>query len=104
MRPQLLCDIKDQTLFLTDYGEAFSGGYLGNHIKRYLRQAGIDKAGSCHLFRHAMATHMLEEGADIRFIQMMLGHADLSTTEIYTQVSIEKLRQVHAAMRVMGSE
>ena len=97
VRPQLLCDFKDQTLFLTDYGESFSGSYLGNHIKRYLRQAGIDKTGSCHLFRHAMATHMLEEGADIRFIQVMLGHADLSTTEIYTQVSIEKLRQVHAA-------
>jgi integrase/recombinase XerD len=59
--------------------------------------SGIDKKGSCHLFRHTMATLMLEGGADIRFIQQMLGHAELSTTEIYTQVSIRKLKQIHAA-------
>src|SRR5438105_3396687 len=59
--------------------------------------AGIMKPGSAHLFRHACATHMLEGGADIRFIQAMLGHADLSTTEIYTHVSIDKLLEVHAA-------
>ena len=53
--------------------------------------------GSCHLFRHAMATHMLENGADIRFIQAILGHSDLDTTAIYTQVSIHKLKEVHAA-------
>jgi integrase/recombinase XerD len=63
----------------------------------YIRQAGIEVEGSCHLFRHAMATHMLENGADIRFIQAMLEHEDLSATEIYTHVSIEKLRQIHAA-------
>ena len=85
------------TLFLTDKGAAFRRGAVGGRIKRYIRQAGIEVEGSCHLFRHAMATHMLENGADIRFIQAMLGHEDLSTTEIYTQVSIEKLRQIHAA-------
>lgn len=53
--------------------------------------------GSCHLFRHDMATHMLDNGADIRFIQAMLGHYDLNNTEVYTRVSVEKLREIHKA-------
>jgi integrase/recombinase XerD len=93
----LLLDHQEQHLFLTNYGEPFKGSYMGQHVKRYIEKAGITVQGSCHLFRHAMATHMLENGADIRFIQAMLGHADLSTTEIYTRVSIEKLREIHAA-------
>jgi integrase/recombinase XerD len=95
-RPALVVGKDSGTLFLTDKGIAFRRGALSGRIKRYIRQAGIEVEGSCHLFRHAMATHMLENGADIRFIQAMLGHEDLSTTEIYTQVSIEKLRQIHA--------
>jgi integrase len=59
--------------------------------------AEIGKRGSCHLFRHTCATLMLEGGADIRFIQQLLGHAELSTTQIYTQVSIQQLKQVHSA-------
>ena len=97
VRDHLLINHQEQHLFLTDYGEAFKGSYLGHLVKRYIQQAGITVPGSCHLFRHAMATHMLENGADIRFIQVMLGHADLSTTEIYTRVSIEKLREIHTA-------
>ena len=62
-----------------------------------MKQAGINVTGSCHLLRHAMATHMLEHGADIRFIQAMLGHDDLNSTEIYTRVSVEKLREIHKA-------
>lgn len=96
-RPALRSGPADMTLFLTDQGTPFRRGALGARIKRYIRQAGIEVEGSCHLFRHAMATHMLENGADIRFIQAMLGHEDLSTTELYTRVSIEKLRQIHAA-------
>jgi len=87
----------DGVLFLTDKGKPFKRGTLSNRIKRYIKKSGLDVQGSCHLFRHAMATHMLENGADIRFIQAMLGHTDLSTTQIYTQVSIQKLRQIHAA-------
>ncbi|MGH2523805.1 MAG: tyrosine-type recombinase/integrase, partial [Anaerolineales bacterium] len=59
--------------------------------------AGIAKGGATHLLRHACATHMLEGGADIRFIQAMLGHTSLETTEIYTHVSIDKLIEVHRA-------
>jgi integrase/recombinase XerD len=96
VRPQLIGRADEVTLFVTDYGEPFEKNRLGDLVKRYMRHAGIAQ-GSCHVFRHAMATHMLENGADIRFIQAMLGHSDLSTTQIYTQVSIAKLKEIHAA-------
>ncbi len=66
-------------------------------MKRHLEHAGIAHPGACHLFRHACATHMLENGADIRYIQLILGHADLATTQIYTQVSLGKLKEIHTA-------
>jgi len=94
VRPLLVLEPDDGTLFLTDYGEAYKAESLVM-VKRYLRQAGIDCLGACHLFRHAMATHMLDNGADIRFIQAMLGHGDLNSTQIYTRVSVEKLREIH---------
>lgn len=97
VRPQLVIDEHNQALFLNDYGEAFSDNKLGDKVKRYLKNGGIDAPGACHLLRHAMATHMLENGADTRFIQAMLGHADLGTTQIYTQVSIRKLQEIHTA-------
>jgi integrase/recombinase XerD len=95
VRPVLRVDDTD-TLFLTDYGERFARHRLSDLVKRCVRHAGIAE-GSCHLFRHAMATHMLENGADIRYIQAILGHSELSTTQIYTQVSIVKLKAIHAA-------
>jgi len=97
IRAQLAREPDDGTLFLTDYGEPFGKNRLGDLVRRYLDWAGIAVPGSCHLLRHACATHMLEGGADIRFIQMLLGHADLSSTQIYTQVSILKLKEIHAA-------
>ncbi len=97
IRPDYVTGQDNGILFLTDQGEAFKRGTLSGRIKRYIKKAGLDIQGSCHLFRHAMATHMLENGADIRYIQAMLGHENLSTTQIYTQVSIEKLKQIHAA-------
>ena len=95
-RPQLLAD-DTIALFLTDYGEAMQPHYVADKVKRYMGFAGVDKPGSTHLLRHACATHMLEGGADIRYIQEMLGHANLQTTEIYTHVSIDKLIVVHGA-------
>lgn len=97
VRPQLVMDNDQEYLFLTDHGEPFINGRASDLIKKYKDAVGIDRNGACHLFRHAMATHMLENGADIRYIQMMLGHKNLTSTEIYTQVSIKKLKQVHAA-------
>ncbi|MBK9967775.1 MAG: tyrosine-type recombinase/integrase [Holophagales bacterium] len=66
-------------------------------VSRYVKASGVAKTGACHLFRHAMATLMLENGADIRFIQAMLGHVKLTTTEIYTHVAITKLKEIHTA-------
>jgi integrase/recombinase XerD len=97
VRPGLAHGPDEKTLFLTDYSERFEKNRLGDLVRRYLDWARIPTPGSCHLLRHACATHMLENGADIRYIQALLGHADLRSTQIYTQVSISKLKEVHAA-------
>lgn len=97
VRPELASNGDDATLFLDDDGRGFDPGRLGELVKRHLTQAGVTQPGACHLFRVACATHMLENGADIRFIQSLLGHAKLDTTQIYTQVSLAKLKEVHAA-------
>lgn len=83
------------TLFLTNLGEAFTTNRMSQLVRNYVNKSGIEKSGSCHLFRHSCATLMLENGADIRYIQQLLGHAKLDTTQIYTQVSIRQLKQVH---------
>jgi len=96
-RPQLAIEPDDMTVFLTAQGEPFSRDHLSFAVKERVDAAKLGKTGSCHLFRHTMATLMHEGGADIRFIQQMLGHEDLKTTQIYTQVAIRTLQQVHAA-------
>ena len=96
-RPALVLEPDDGTLFLTVDGTPFSVDRLTGLIGGYVRRSGVGKPGACHLFRHTMATLMLEGGADIRFIQQMLGHADISTTQIYTQVSLRQLSAIHAA-------
>lgn len=97
VRQELLLNVNEPTLFLNDYGEPFRDSKLGDKVKRYMLNAGIKAPGSCHLLRHAMATHMLENGAELRFIQAMLGHADYRATQVYTHVSIRKLQEIHAA-------
>lgn len=97
VRPEIVAGYDDQTLFLDDFGQPMSARYLGDLMRRHVEAAGITTPGACHVFRHAMATHMLENGADIRFIQAMLGHANLETTQIYTQVSMTKLKEIHEA-------
>jgi integrase/recombinase XerD len=96
IRPGLLTD-GSPVLFLNNMGEPFEPGQLTRLVRDYVNAAEIGKRGSCHLFRHTMATLMLENGADIRYIQAMLGHVKLETTAIYTQVSIRKLKEIHTA-------
>lgn len=95
-RPELLASAHSHTLFLSNVGGPLEPDSLTEYARRYINQADIGKRGSCHIFRHTMATLMLENGADIRYIQAMLGHAQLSTTQIYTQVAIKELQRVHS--------
>jgi integrase/recombinase XerD len=96
-RPKLVVDDSQRALLLTQEGEPVSVGALTYLVRQAIEAAGIDKPGACHVFRHAMATAMLENGADIRFIQEILGHAKVTSTEIYTHVAIGKLKAIHAA-------
>ena len=70
-------------------------GNLGDMIKKYVRRAGLSGVITPHSFRHACATHLLRAGADIRYVQELLGHADLSSTQIYTKIDITFLKQAH---------
>ena len=97
VRATLVMEPDDGTLFLTYTGDRFHPNRLSQLVRKYVAAADTGKTGSCHLFRHTMATVMLENGADIRFIQQMLGHASVSTTEIYTHISIRQLKQIHTA-------
>jgi integrase/recombinase XerD len=95
-RPQLVAAVDEGALFLTAQGEPMTNMRATQMVRDAVIAAGIDKKGACHLFRHTVATLMLENGADIRYIQHLLGHAYLTTTQIYTHVSIHKLKEVHA--------
>ncbi|MCC7442724.1 MAG: site-specific tyrosine recombinase XerC [Bdellovibrionales bacterium] len=97
-RAELAREPDEGSLFLHQNGDPLSPHRLSQLVRDAVDASGIGKRGSCHLFRHAMATQLLENGADIRFIQAMLGHAKLTTTEIYTHVSIQKLKDVHSRL------
>lgn len=96
-RPQLAIEPDDMSVFLTAQGEPFSRDHLTFVVKERIVAANTGKAGACHLLRHTMATLMHENGADIRHIQAILGHEDIRTTQIYTQVAIRALQQIHSA-------
>lgn len=94
-RPQLYKSATDY-LFLTQHGGIMSRQNFWYAIKRYSLQAGISAELSPHTLRHAFATHLLNHGADLRVVQMLLGHSDLSTTQIYTHVAQVRMQQLHA--------
>lgn len=96
-RPLLAIEPDDATLFVTHSGEPFNPDSLSKLARDYIMQANLGKSGSCHTFRHTMATLMLEGGANLRYIQQMLGHESINSTEVYTHVSIRRLQRIHAA-------
>ncbi len=96
-RPALEVTIGERAVFLSSRGNSIAPHHLTDLVAGLIKAAGVDKKGGCHLLRHTAATLMLEGGADIRFIQQMLGHADIKTTQVYTRVSLHKLKSVHGA-------
>lgn len=94
-RPSLLDGRSAEAVFVTARGAVMTRQAFWHNIRRYARVAGIHASLSPHTLRHAFATHLLNHGADLRVVQMLLGHADLSTTQIYTQVARERLKQLH---------
>jgi len=101
-RPLLLKGDEADALFVSSRKRQISRQMFWELIKQYVRKAGIIKNVSPHTLRHSFATHLLDNGADLRAVQAMLGHADISTTQIYTHVSRERLRQTHEKYHPRG--
>ena len=101
-RPAILAGRASDALFPSRWAKAISRQAFWQAIKRYAIRAGIEREVSPHTLRHAFATHLLNHGADLRVLQMLLGHSDLSTTQIYTHVARERLKQIHAEHHPRG--
>lgn len=96
VRPKLsILNNDDHELFLTYTGHAFTPDIMGQLVTRYIKKSNIPKSGGCHMFRHTFATILHNNGVGIRNIQAMLGHTKLETTQIYTQVAIHRLKEIH---------
>jgi integrase/recombinase XerD len=101
-RADLLSGKMSDTLFITARGAGMTRQMFWYLIKKHAKQGGLDKPLSPHTLRHAFATHLLNHGADLRVVQMLLGHADISTTQIYTHVARERLKKLHAEHHPRG--
>ena len=102
MRPVLMAGRLSDAMFVTQRGEAMTRQMFWFLIKKHAKQGGIHKPLSPHTLRHAFATHLLNHGADLRVVQMLLGHSDISTTQIYTHVARERLKALHAKHHPRG--
>lgn len=101
-RADLLKGATDAIVFPGGRGGALTRQAFWHALRRYARRAGISKPVSPHVLRHAFATHLLNHGADLRVVQMLLGHSDISTTQIYTHVARERLKRMHAQHHPRG--
>jgi len=101
-RPQVMQKKNTDVLFLNRFGTKFTRQGLWKIVIRYAKKAGLQKKVHPHTFRHSFATHLLEGGADLRTVQVMLGHADISTTQIYTHITKERLKEIHKKYHPRG--
>jgi integrase/recombinase XerD len=102
VRPVLLKKRVSNIFFLNRSGEGFTRQGLWKLIRKYAKTAGLEGRVHPHTFRHSFATHLLEGGADLRSVQLMLGHVDISTTQIYTHVTKDRIKEIHKKYHPRG--